>query len=490
MVRLRRTFPAKEGERAVRVSVALLILSVLFLIASPRAARLDAGGELVTNGGFETVAQNGSPAGWLTTANTITSVTSPPLVAEGSRAASVVTVAEGDVRVVQPVEVVPGGSYQLSGTFITGTGATARLSLRWFEGDGGTNAQTAGQASGTSAYQDVSGQVNVACDAGDALVEIVFVATSAHAAYFDAISLQLSGAPLPCPTDTPRPPPPPLPPGGTPVPRSTPRPGETPEEPAIGPLRNGGFEEAAGGRPVAWRTYGGALTQVSSPVRGGSFAGAFFSSSDSTKWVYQTVAVTPRAWYEFAAFVHMNDPDVAAAFLRVSWYTSADASGSAVDSVDSVTVLDDESTQYRRLSTGAVQAPPGVHSANVRVLLRPRSSAGAVIYIDDASFRPSTPDSAALPTDDGEGPSVTSRASGDGTFSEVGGVSLRPSGAVGTPLPTPVLERGSEASDTITSASRGGRPPLMAWAAAGGAVALVVGGWGAWRWRARTRLPL
>lgn len=166
------------------------------------------------------------------------------------------------------------------------------------------------------------------------------------------------------------------------------------------------------------------------------------SSTNSTKWAYQTVAVTPLEWYEMDAFVLHDHPGVEAAWLRVSWYDSGDSSGSAVISVDSSISLDGAAAGYRELRTGPVQAPPGVHSARARIMLRPRSDGSALIFIDDASFRtvsapdapavattePGDSDSAANPND-----SVAPRPAGQ-TISEV-------LGAVITPQPTPVIRR-------------------------------------------------
>ncbi len=46
------------------------------------------------------------------------------------------------------------------------------------------------------------------------------------------------------------------------------------------------------------------------------------SSSSSTKWAYQTVAVVPANWYKLDAFVYHDDPWVESVLLRISWYSS------------------------------------------------------------------------------------------------------------------------------------------------------------------------
>ncbi len=151
-------------------------------------------------------------------------------------------------------------------------------------------------------------------------------------------------------------------------------------------LANGGFESADDGQPLAWRTQGGLLIQTGSPVYSGNWSGAFFSSTSSTKWVYQTLAVQPLAWYELQAQIYYDDPWVGAALLRVSWYSSGDGSGSAIATVDSTGVLDIPDGRWRALTTGPVQAPPGVHSAKTRILLLPVTDVSALIYVDDVTF--------------------------------------------------------------------------------------------------------
>ncbi len=171
--------------------------------------------------------------------------------------------------------------------------------------------------------------------------------------------------------------------------------------PSNGLIVNGGFESIEGGELVGWRTFGGTLLQAAEPVRDGLYAGCFVSETASTKWLYQTVSVTPGAWYEMNGYVYDNDPGVAGALLRISWYESADASGSAISTADSTVELVAPEDAYRPLTTGPVQAPANAHSANARALLRPQSAATARICVDDVSFastNPPEPAPAASPT--------------------------------------------------------------------------------------------
>jgi len=172
---------------------------------------------------------------------------------------------------------------------------------------------------------------------------------------------------------------------GTPTPTLTPTP--APFADVISPaLRNGGFEDLdAGGAPFAWGKYGGVLSS-DARSHSGSRAARLDSATASTKWLHQAVIVQPGAWYAFDAWVLHGDAAVAAAFLRVSWYTSADASGAAIDTADSTTRLDAPSVAYRHLTTDALAAPPAARSARVRVMLAPASDAAASILVDDAAF--------------------------------------------------------------------------------------------------------
>ncbi|MEX2247318.1 MAG: lamin tail domain-containing protein [Dehalococcoidia bacterium] len=130
--------------------------------------------------------------------------------------------------------------------------------------------------------------------------------------------------------------------------------------------------------------------------------------------MHQPVAIQPGDAYAFDAWILQDDPNVSSAFLRISWYASPDGTGAAVGSVDSLARLDAPAPAYRYLTTGAVAAPSEARSARVRVLLAPKSAARAAIYIDDASFGPTTaapPPPSGLPANDAISPGVASRES-------------------------------------------------------------------------------
>lgn len=108
------------------------------------------------------------------------------------------------------------------------------------------------------------------------------------------------------------------------------------------------------------------------------------SGTESTKWVYQVVRVAGGSWIEASA---LGMVDGGEAFVRLSWYSSADGSGTAIDNADSPVLI---GTSFSRVSTGAVQAPVGAQTVKVRLMFRP-AFASATAWFDDARLVPSSP---------------------------------------------------------------------------------------------------
>lgn len=440
---------------------------------------------LLINGGFEAAA-GGAPAGWRTFGGALTQVSS--WVRSGNGAGCFASATASTKWVFQTVAVQPGEWYEFDGYVLQNDPAVdaAWLRISWYASDDGSGSALSMTDSLEELTQPepafahlTTGPVRAPADAHSAnarimlrplsdaeavicIDDVTFVRTVTPPTAAPTASATPSAtrtATSPRPTVTPARQPTALPvataivspraldtPTRTPalVTSTTPTPplsaGDLPRS-ANGLLVNGGFEESSEGEPAGWSHYGGLLSQVDEPVHDGRFAGAVFSSSASTKWAYQTVAVTPLRWHEMAAFVYYDHPGVEAVWLRVSWYTSGDGGGSAVESVDSLSAFDAPAAGYRELRTGPVQAPPGVHSARTRVMLRPRSELSALIYIDDVSFRVVDAPDAAAGEPVGPGDSTAGAGGADGrspgrVVSEVLGVVSR-----STPQPTPVVRR-------------------------------------------------
>ena len=380
-----------------KAAPALAIVFSLFALCGLIGARAD---ELLSNGGFED-----GTAGWAWAGGTLERVCEPAQVAEGSYAGRFVTDTPGTSSVQhEPVLIQPDGSYTLAASFLKNDPRVASVTLlvTWRDTNGNLIDDPAWRiakqlTSSSPAYQFLFiGPFQSPSNAATAVISVHVMSDSAGAqVYIDDVSFV---GPPPAATPTPYSPPPSATPTLAPAatatraPTSTPTPSPTPPGMATGYLLNGGFEEALDGMPVGWDKYGGALERTATHYRSGSFAAAFSSDTESTKWAYQPVGVQPGRAYVFDGYVLLDNPGVKEAFLRVSWYTSDDASGSAVVTVDSTERLTGSEPSFRYLTTGAMPAPLGTRSARVRVMLVPLSSARATIYLDDMSLYEAPPD--------------------------------------------------------------------------------------------------
>jgi hypothetical protein len=239
-----------------------------------------------------------------------------------------------------------------------------------------------------------------------ATVQISVSAAEGGLFYFDDVEIEgpppLPATATPAPTEAPPAEPSPT---ATPAPSGTATPSRVPSAtpsatPTAGPgssLVNGGFEDADDGAPSGWLKYGGKLSQTAEHYRSGGHSGAFRSDTESTKWTYQALTVSGGSAYEFDTYVLLDDPGAREAFLRISWYESDDAGGSAIAVSDSPARLSGNDSSFRYLTTGAALAPQSARTARFRVMLVPASSATTTVYLDDASVRQVAPELAATP---------------------------------------------------------------------------------------------
>ena len=146
-------------------------------------------------------------------------------------------------------------------------------------------------------------------------------------------------------------------------------------------FRNGSFEDGTEG----WQKFGGELHVTDTPRVSGLRAGVLSSSTASTKWAYQTVAVDPLRHYQFSGHLQAG-PGVSTGSLRISWYQTPDGSGEALSTTDSTASVSGGIAGYVLLSTGPVLPPAGAKTARPRVLLAPAGAAEATLYMDDLDF--------------------------------------------------------------------------------------------------------
>jgi len=225
-----------------------------------------------------------------------------------------------------------------------------------------------------------TGPIAAPADARSARVRLMLrPASGAQArAYFDDVTFAGTSPPPPTATNTP-------PPGATTAP-GAPTPTPAPAEPQLFPtLTNGSFEDVReDGTPYGWRKAGGEIAATDTAHVDGQLALQFVSRTSSTKWAYQAVTVEANRTYEFAGFIAAG-AGTSQAFLRVSWYASADGTGSLIASEDSPATAP-ATAAFQHLTTGAIEAPAGAQSAKLRLMLRPASAAVAVAYFDSLTF--------------------------------------------------------------------------------------------------------
>jgi hypothetical protein len=420
----------------IRISVATFgLISALLLAGSTRTG---ASG-LLANGGFEQGA-----AGWSTTAGSLDAVGSPVL--NGQSAGRFSGSGQPTTQLAyQFIGVQPAQAYELSGWVATSGDAVSGAFLRisWFDANG----------------QQVQQEDSLGLPARDGHFYRLTTGSrlSPAAAYFARASLYVLGSPntpfevhlddfafsgppaIPPPPPT-APPATPPPPAITPTPRPpavtptrTPRrtatavrtpapqnPGDTPggdpgtadEEPTVfQQLVNGGFEESRpDGSPFGWRKQGGEMSTVHEQKTEGSRAAVLTSQTTSTKWIHQTVSIRGGAHYIASADAKAA-PGAESVFLRVSWYASADGSGSAIDSVDSLETAALAEEAFKTLTTGVVEAPAEAATVKVRLMLRPASETSAAAYFDSVSLMETTADV-----------QIASRGDGSGAVSRAGAV--------------------------------------------------------------------
>ena len=232
-------------------------------------------------------------------------------------------------------------------------------------------------------------------------------------------------------------------PTGTQTPTVTPTRTLTPTATAVpatgSSLRNAGFEAVADGKPESWRKFGRTLG-VTSAAYAGDQAGTLASTTGSTTWVYQVVLVEGGRWYAASIEARIAGGG-GEAFLRLSWYESADGSGPLIEQTEGAST---SSRAWTALTVGPAQAPSGARSARLRLMFRP-AGPGTVAF-DNASFAATD---APTPTPSPSGPAATGTSQGPtGTVTTPATATLRPAdGAGGHPAPTASQTSGAPNED-------------------------------------------
>jgi hypothetical protein len=372
-----------------------------------------AASELLANGDFEE-----GTTGWTTNAGQLDAVSAP--LHGGSQAARFSGSGQPTIQFAyQLIDVQPASNYELSGWVAAPISGVSRAFLRvsWFDARGSlvlsADSPWLAQPDGTFQLLATGAMVSPVA-ARQARTSLLIQAESPFTIHLDDFAFSgpsyVPPPATPPPQATPAPQvtphPTPLPPGKTPgpvpTPTRTPRPGPSPKATASAPgnaepdsfphLINGGFEDRRGdGTPYAWHKQGGEISTVTEHRTEGERGLVLTSDTTATKWAYQTVSAQPGAYYE-ASVQAFAGPGAESAFLRLSWYASADGTGQAIASIDSLdAAVQATAGAFRRLTTGPVQAPADANSVKLRLMLRPASGEPAAAYFDDAQFGPTEP---------------------------------------------------------------------------------------------------
>ena len=410
------------------MTLAVALSAALFVIASTRVGAANQ----LSNPGFESWVGS-VPEPWFTTGSV-----GQDAGASGS-GARLTAAGSGSSLVSDFLEVAPGFSVAGQVEIRGDSTASVIVQFRWYNDDLVLLTPTNGPPAVAGEAWATASNTAVAPPSA-AWVELVLRATGSGFVTLDNASLEITAPPptatptwTPTPTETPETPDDPVPgtattpagttpaggnpqtPGATatrtPTPTRTPtgtrtptkeptntrtptlRPGvtraptsplstSTPTLPAGssfgGMLANGDFELVRDGKPAYWEKFGGTLIASGEAARG-SYAACLESDTSSVKWLYQVVAVEGGAWYAATADGRVDGSGTAS--IRVSWYASADASGSQLDFAESNLA---SGAGWAALATGPVQAPDSAQSARVRLTLQPGGNATACF--DDATF--------------------------------------------------------------------------------------------------------
>lgn len=417
----------------------------------------------LTNGGFEQLRDDDTAYGWHKIGGTL----GYGETRRGGLRSLALTSETSSTKWAYQSISVRGGAYYVASVYAAQRNAApGQLFLRisWYRTPDATGEAIASDDSPVVSQNGAFSQLitdpaEAPVDARSARMRLMFrpADASTATAYFDDATFIEVDAPVdtPAPTATPSPSPPEPPtptalptrtphvteeptptsattatPTPTSAPTASPTAAPTPVEPEVFPaLANGGFEDAReDGTPYAWHKIGGEIAVSNASRIEGDLALHLTSASESTKWGYQTVLVTPGAYYEASAWA-MNTAPADELMLRISWYSSADASGMAIESADATQSVAGDAAGFRRLSTGAIQAPQAAHSARVRLLLRPASSAATGAFFDDVRFS-ETEEPAAV---------VTPTSAVSATVVTVAGAAAPAAVRTGAATPTPAV---------------------------------------------------
>lgn len=374
----------------LRICVSALIMGVACLLLLARSAHpASAQSGFIANGDFEE-----GLTGWGTTASASMAPATDGV--DGSNAVRVTAAVAGVVQLRShwwlSAQVTPGAAYGLE-AWLLDDSADVSLSLYLqFLDEDGTRIERRGAVplgGDSDEFRRVIVEGSAPPDSAYARVVVEANVDGPGASFaVDAVTLaQVGAAPVVTPTVQPAPPPAATStttPRATASPSGTATPSPTPVVRPIAPvLWNPRFEDGTDG----WSASRGWLEVA--PSAGAGDALVLRANGSSTAWVEQAVLVAPGGWYAASATLAPIE-GVRAAWVRIAWYASDDASGAQMSTDDSEAISVDGlailAAPGAPLTTGPVQAPATARSARVRILLQPSIESGAALAITDVGF--------------------------------------------------------------------------------------------------------
>lgn len=147
-------------------------------------------------------------------------------------------------------------------------------------------------------------------------------------------------------------------------------------------IQNPGFEQSSGSSFASWSKTPSTLSLSTASISGlfhsGAFSASFKSQSTSTKYLYQVIT-NPLGTLKLSAWIRLLN-DNQSGFVRLSWYESADGSGTEIKSLDSPVVASISDWQKIEVSG---DTPSPAKSLRVKLVLDPSTSNTVELLFDE-----------------------------------------------------------------------------------------------------------
>ena len=122
-------------------------------------------------------------------------------------------------------------------------------------------------------------------------------------------------------------------------------------------------------------------------VHSGSYSAKLKSTSNSSKYLYQTIA-SVEGTIKLSAWAKNISGDNFTSFVRISWYSTIDGTGSEITSSDSQTVS--QKGEWQNISVSA-KKPDSAKSLKAKLIVDPSSASEVSAIFDEVTLEHVTP---------------------------------------------------------------------------------------------------